>query len=66
MKKTLAQHIGPLLTPGGRSRLRPKARVITLRYEEVKDWEKMGELVNDSETFAMHDGEECFTLEMLS
>ena len=64
----LARLLGPLVTIEGRERLASLARGATtdiaLRYEWIKDWDKLGDLlIEHVDHIQLYDGQEWFTLD---
>lgn len=65
----LAKLLGPLLTMAGRERLRPlitgQTTDVILRYEEVKDWGALSDLlVERVDDLQLYDGAEWVTIQM--
>lgn len=67
--RALAGLLGPLVGPAARERIRALAMgqstLVSLRYDEIRDWKLMNKLTADhAEELELFDGEEWFTLEI--
>lgn len=67
--RELASKLGPLVKTAGRQRLGPlamgKCVDVHLRYEEVRDWDALGNLLMErSDVLQLYDGMEWFAIEI--